>query len=47
MKKSTRLVVVLIIAAAIIGLLESCTSSMSPHKAASRGGMKCGKGYIR
>jgi hypothetical protein len=51
MKKSTKdileLFAKLLIIMAIIGWLESCTQAMSPQKAATRGGLKCGKGYIR
>lgn len=31
----------------IILLLQSCTPNMSPQKAASRGGMRCGSGQLR
>jgi hypothetical protein len=51
MKKSTKdileLFAKLLICMAIVGWLESCTSSMSPYKAANKGGLKCGKGHIR
>lgn len=51
MKKSTKemlqLFAKLLIIMAIMGWLESCTQSMSPTKAATKGGLKCGKGYIK
>jgi hypothetical protein len=51
MKKSTKEIISLfaklLVIMAIIGWLESCSTAMSPQKAASKGGLKCGKGYIR
>jgi hypothetical protein len=46
-KETMSLFAKLLICMAIVGWLESCTQAMSPQKAATRGGLKCGKGYIR
>ena len=51
MKKSTKEIISLfaklLVIMAIIGWLESCSTAMSPQKAANKGALKCGKGYIK